>query len=124
MVAYYFQDQFAYGVENLHKRQTIRRKRNDGKDAKPGVELQLYTGMRQKNKCRLLKRAICTETNDVTIYSDAVFIDGTNKITDPDDLHQFAIDDGFFDWKEMRTWFENTYDLSPTRPFEGILIKW
>ena len=48
MVAYNFQKQFADAVERGEKRQTIRAPRRDGRHAKVGDKLQLYTGMRTK----------------------------------------------------------------------------
>lgn len=117
MVAYNFQARFADAVAIGTKRQTIRAPRKDGRHAKPGDALQLYTAMRTR-QCRKLRDAVCHDACDVLLE--------TNRITtfSPQELHAdldaFARLDGFVDWQEMREWFAETHGL----PFQGILIRW
>lgn len=117
MVAYNFQARFADAVERGTKRQTIRAPRKDGRHARPGDALQLYTGMRTK-QCRKLRDAVCHDACSILIEADKIW---TFK---PQELHldldKFARWDGFADWQEMREWFEAAHGL----PFRGVMIRW
>ena len=123
MVAFNFQPRFAAAVEAGDKRQTIRRRRRDGRDpCKPGDALQLYAGMRTK-ACRKLRDAVCVSVlkfridhNPLTgasrIYAGR-WLDGPHRAA-------MAAADGFADIDEMIAWFEATHSL----PFAGWLIEW
>jgi hypothetical protein len=113
------------------KRQTIRA-HGKRRHARPGEELQLYTGMRTKH-CRLIGRARCTRVRNITIAfrktwrRDWVKINGGRGpdgdiIDRPTLLDAFAQRDGFEDWRELRRfWAKHHKDV---RDFEGLLIEW
>ena len=118
MVAYNFKAQFADDVASGKKRQTIRAPRKDGRCAKPGDRLQLYTGMRSKS-CRKLVEPdpVCKWVNGIIIEQPGIrYTDGSECMT-PDVV---ARRDGFRDWPEMRDWFQKVHGL----PFHGFLIRW
>lgn len=122
MVAYNFKSQFADDVESGKKRQTIRA---NGKrpHARPGQELQLYTGMRTKG-CRKLKDTICLETLPVSINrtlseTRITMVIGGVEIVGYQ-LEDMAHKDGFKNSDDLFTFFEETHGL----PFEGTLISW
>lgn len=64
MVAYSFKRRFAEPILAGAKRQTIRADRR--RHARPGEELQLYTGMRTKS-CRLIARRTCVDIQRVIL---------------------------------------------------------
>ena len=65
-----FQKRFAVAAENGARRQTIRKRRRNGKVPwKPGGLLQLYTGLRARN-ARLLRDAVCKKTSRKSIRKD------------------------------------------------------
>ena len=117
MVAYNFQKQFAEAVASGQKRQTIRALRKDGRHAKQGDRLQLYTGMRTK-ACRKLRDAVCHDACPILIEHDKIWT------FEPQELHldlaAWAKRDGFESWGAMRAFFEQTHGL----PFNGVLISW
>lgn len=117
MVAYNFQARFADAVARGVKSQTIRAPRKDGRHAKPGDALQLYTGMRTR-QCRKLRDAVCHNACPVLIEANRVLTFEPQEIHE--DLDRFARLDGFADWQEMRDWFTEAHGL----PFEGVLIRW
>jgi len=117
MVAYNFQKRFADDVEGGHKRQTIRAPRRDGRHAKVGDKLQLYTGMRTTS-CRKLRDAVCHDTCTVIIEADKIWTFQPLELHT--DLEAWAQRDGFESWAEMHDFFEQTHGL----PFTGVLIAW
>lgn len=140
MPALNFQARFAPLVESGEKRQTIRKRRKDGRDPKPGDTLYLYTGMRTK-ACRKLGEAKCREVfpfqltaraetgnGNVNMFAGlsshrgggsrfraASLRDGTRSR-----IARLAKADGFSSPEEMVCWFEAAHGL----PFEGLLIRW
>lgn len=122
MPALNFQSRFAALVERGDKRQTIRAKRMNGRDPKPGDTLYLYTGMRQK-WCRKLGES---DVRMVTPFEIVITPDGgaywvmAEDVMTIDEMDQLAIADGFGGWGEMSTWFEQTHGL----PFSGVMIEW
>jgi len=119
MVAYSFKKRFAAPILDHSKTGTIRAPRK--RHARPGEELQLYTGMRTKS-CRLVARETCMAVHDVaidvgllTIHSIAV--DGVPIA----DLDAFARGDGFTDLAEMHGFWKA--EQSPGL-FEGVWIRW
>jgi len=138
MVAYSYQPMFVPPIERglktppgpRPKRQTIRA-RGKRRHARPGEELQLYTGMRTKH-CRLIGRARCTSVRGIKIAfrktwrRDWVRIYGgghKHEIIDrPDILNGFAQRDGFDDWCALRRFWAQKH--KNVRDFEGLLIEW
>lgn len=117
MVAYNFKAQFAADVEAGRKRQTIRAPRKDGRHAKRGDSLQLYTGMRTA-ACRKLRDAVCHDACPIVIEPDKIWTFHPQELHT--DLEAWAKRDGFETWAAMRDFFEKTHGL----PFNGVLISW
>lgn len=116
MVAYNFQKQFAEPVESGRKRQTIRAN-GKRRHARPGDNLQLYTGMRTK-ACRKLRDAVCHDSCPILIEADKIWTFQPQELHT--DLEAWARRDGFESWAAMRNFFEQTHGL----PFSGVLIRW
>ena len=122
MPALNFQARFAPLVESGEKRQTIRKRRKDGRDPKPGDTLYLYTGMRTK-ACRRIGEVECKDVYEINLQprfrdeSIGALMAGSGF---PCSLERLAELDGFKDPTEMFDWFEKTHGL----PFEGLLIRW
>lgn len=100
------------------KRQTIRAPRKDGKVAKVGDTLYLYTGLRTK-KCRKLGEAKCMGSWKVSISRDGVLID--NNLFVDHEADEFARDDGFKDFAELRAWIDKTHG---PEVFVGQVYRW
>lgn len=121
MVAYSFKGLFAPKILDESKRQTIRADRR--RHARPGEELQLYTGMRTK-QCRLVGRAVCTSIRRVVISfgrgcADQVRVDGAPIGST---LDEFARADGFEDWAGLSAFWRVNHP--GVDRFEGWLIEW
>lgn len=130
MPALNFKAEFADDVEDRIKLRSIRKRRKDGRDPKPGDRLHLYTGMRQKG-CRKLGEADCMRVRPVEIDHMGVTLDGRRLYcgtapafegsVNPDGYDSdFARADGFSDFQEMKDWFDHQHGL----PFSGLLIEW
>lgn len=124
MPALNFKARFAPLVEAGIKLQTIRARRNDGRDPRIGDKFYLYTGMRTA-RCRKLGEAICTERYPIIIELDGlhsafvvVRLDG--ELIQGNALADLARRDGFSDTCELIEWFDNEHGL----PFEGYLYRW
>ena len=124
MVAYNFQRQFADKVASGEKSQTIRAERRDGRHAKVGDRLQLYTGMRTK-ACRKLRDPdpVCVVSRRIEIHDDRIVlhvdgrtVNGRSSVA----TESMARADGFADFNAMKDWFRQTHGL----PFTGRLIAW
>lgn len=119
MVAYSFKARFAAPILAGTKRQTIRADRK--RHARPGEELQLYTGMRTQH-CKLIGRATCASLTPVSIHiPEGMVRIGERVLSRRDDLDLFAMSDGFRGWLDMREfWFDNHGEDE----FHGVLITW
>lgn len=117
MVAYSFKKQFADIVESGKKLHTIRAPRKNG-HAKPGQNLQLYTGMRTK-VCRKLVAVdpICWDVFDIKIDAETQLIWINNSKLSPDQDWQLIKGDGFNRTEDFWEFFKE--------PVEGMsLICW
>lgn len=132
MVAYSFQAQFVAPILNGTKRQTIRPERKGrSRHARPGDELQLYTGMRTKH-CRLIARAVCESVSPIAVnfapLCSEVHVDGTllTSISGRPSaliaMNNFARRDGFRDWPELKQFWRHHHP--GVDHFEGVLIRW
>lgn len=117
MPALSFKRQFADLVESGQKRQTIRARRQDGRDPKPGDKLFLFFGLRTKG-CRRLGEAVCINTAAVLIDRYRIVL-GASEMT-PAGEEALARADGFETAADLRRWFEAEHGL----PFWGLLIQW
>ena len=129
MVAYNFKERFAQAVEDGDKLQTIRAVRKRNGHAKVGDVIQLYTGQRTKD-CRKLGEGTCVAVEkvhipdrpyDITIDGHQLQMRVGGQNIDPSKFdNDFAVANGFEDYVDMFSWFQDNYIL----PFDGILIKW
>ena len=122
-----FQPRFYGGVEAGTKRNTIRPRPQNGILPKPGdrISCRAWLGKPYRSKQRVLREGTIVAVIRVTIRRKGVDFgamkwrdDSTKAVVDQ--LHAFAVRDGFEDWPEMRAWFSATHGL----PFKGILIAW
>lgn len=121
MVAYSFKPRFVDPIRASTKRQTIRADRK--RHARPGEQLQLYTGMRTK-QCKLIARSTCVSVDLVLLnFADCgvVRINGIVLFSDAA-MQKFSRSDGFTSWADMRAfWHENHPGIEQ---FEGVIIRW
>lgn len=134
MVAYDFQPEFVGLIRSGKKTTTVRKTRNGrSRHAKPGDQLQLYTGRRRPG-AELIGRAVCKAVTPVVLR----FVDrGRNEgVTwfwpgDPRfaaapshmrELNAFARADGFTGWAQLKAFFADHHP--GVDPFEGVLIEW
>ena len=128
MVAYSFRPQFVQPILSGAKRQTIRPHRaGRSRHARPGEEVQLYTGMRTR-RCTLIGRAMVESVHQVELMfsgpSEGYVLDARFTTADlyKSYVNTFARADGFKDWRELKAfWAEEHPGLDR---FEGVLIKW
>lgn len=137
MVAYNFNSAFVSQIEARTKRQTVRAHRR--RHARPGEDVQLYTGMRTK-QCRKLVSPdpICTRNDEIRIIRRDGFRIELNHIPLSDrELHNFALLDGF---DPIRQWphLPEMHAFDPVElmrrfwaiahpghgDFEGVVIYW
>jgi len=100
VVAYNIFARFAEAVEAGTKVLTVRGPRR--RHARPGEELQLYTGMRTR-QCRLLRRAPCLFVGPVLLRfgaDPAVFL-GEDSDGPALDLEVFAREMGYAGWAAL-----------------------
>ena len=123
MVAYSFRPQFVAQVEAGTKTQTVRADRK--RHARPGEELQLYTGMRTR-QCRLIRRARCIDVHPITLLFDddddeaeGIILPGFGF---PGGLEGFALSDGFASWAELKAFWRRHHP--GIDEFTGRLILW
>lgn len=120
MVAYSFKAMFAPRILDGSKRQTIRADRR--RHARPGEQVQLYTGMRTKH-CKLIARAACIAVEPVTLIfreGDGVAMEGFK--TAYGNLDGFARADGFDSWAQLaQFWSDNHPGI---QVFDGVVIRW
>lgn len=125
MVAYSFRARFVAPIEAGTKRQTIRAPRK--RHAKPGEELQLYTGMRTR-ACRLIRLATCRTVWPISLSMPRAglgeIILGERFINDPSNLDAFARADGFEDWWQMREFWRDAHGRDLPDPWSGVMIRW
>lgn len=122
MVAYSFKPIFVPKIVDGTKRQTIRAigKR---RHARPGEEIQCYTGMRTK-QCKLIARVMCDDIGAVTLSFErphevrftGKFLSGTAM------LNHFARCDGFESWASLVAFWRHEHGTIDQ--FEGVLITW
>ncbi len=107
MVAYSFKRRFVEPILAGTKRQTIRAERK--RHARPGEELQLYTGMRTKH-CKLIARVMCVGIRPITL------------VLAEDLPDTFAQRDGFASWDAMKEFWRKEHP--GVEEFHGVLIMW
>lgn len=122
MVAYSFKARFAPPILAGTKRQTIRAERK--RHARPGEQLQLYTGMRTRS-CKLIGRAPCLSVTSIRLdfqVRRVESLDTGTAWTTAEETDAFAVSDGFADWNAMAAFWAAEHpgiDL-----FSGVMIRW
>lgn len=116
-----YKTRFAPLIESGIKRTTIRLRRKDGRDPKPGQTLYHYTGMRTK-KCRRLRVAQCKTVSAIRItqYSCSSSISINRRRVICQALLDLVIGEGFESLSDMLNWFRQTHGPK----FSGLLIEW
>ena len=132
MAALSYNGRFVEYVENgllnrpgRTKSQTIRNFRKY--PIKPGETLYHYYAMRTKH-CKKLGESVCSAVNKIKIRARDVTVFANNhkyhlRIYKQYDLDQFALLDGFANWREMKLWWTITHGAD-CFPFVGQLIMW
>jgi len=120
MTAYSFKPEFRALILDGTKRQTIRADRK--RHARPGEQVQLYTGMRTR-QCRLIGRAVCSSVMPVRIGVSDAWVDlGHGEARGQSFLDGFARLDGFANWANLAEFWRHTHP--DTSVFSGVLIAW
>ncbi len=128
MVAYSLQKRFEERILDGTKFHTIRGHRR--RHARPGEELQLYTGMRTR-QCRLICRARCVEVQPIVLVFDgrdrfSLPAKDYESVCDPEGneraLDRLAVNDGFTDWADLKAFWREQHP--GVDRFEGVLISW
>ncbi|RVU15202.1 hypothetical protein [Methylobacterium oryzihabitans] len=127
MVAYSFKARFAEPILLGAKAGTIRADRK--RHARPGEQLQLYTGMRTRH-CRLLVRTACTAVVPVRLsfhrqFGPGVFVVDGERLT-ASEMDAFAVADGFADVLDMSAFWlaEHPPAAGDALDFSGVQIRW
>lgn len=127
MVAYSFKKQFSPPILAGTKAQTIRADRK--RHARPGEELQLYTGMRTKH-CKLVARVPCVGVETVRLVFSRRGASELFRVADqlipPAAMERFAQADGFPSVEAMAGfwWAEHPPEEGDTLDFTGVVIRW
>lgn len=107
------------------KAQTIRRVRKY--PIRPGDRLTLYWKQRTP-EIQKLGEARCVEVLSIKIFRNCYILNELTTIDDPEELLQFATEDGFCSWEDLTNYFgsdsRQTCLLNNHSLFEGVLIKW
>jgi hypothetical protein len=121
MPAYNFQPRFAPLVRSGTKRSTIRLRRKNGRDAKPGQTLYLFTGMRTK-QCERLLEIRCEKVRPINIiqraYGYRIRVRG--HLLGVNELRALRLSEGFVTMEDMMIWFKKHHGKN----FSGLLIEW
>jgi len=119
MTAYSFKRQFVEPILAGTKGGTIRANRR--RHARPGEELQLYTGMRTKH-CKLIARKTCLAVEPIELDFVRMRIHvGPLVLEHRVELSTFARFDGFPDFASMAAFWIWTHE---TFHFAGWHIRW
>jgi hypothetical protein len=123
VTAYSFKPMFAPRILDGTKRQTIRADRK--RHARPGEQMQLYTGMRTK-QCKLITRVTCESVQPIRLSfsgrGGSAIIAGGTGLEIIENLEEFARSDGFENWIAMRNFW--WHEHGAFNGFEGVLITW
>jgi hypothetical protein len=122
-----FSPEFNQAIKEGWKRQTIR-KWNEKRRFYPGMELQFYNHVRQKNMKQFGKASVYKKVKFYWTLDNNGHIQGYAFRSEAEGYEamtfdQFARADGFEDWKEMKAWFEARYSKEELeKPFQ--IINW
>ena len=104
------------------KRQTIRAN-GKRRHARPGEQIQLYTGMRTKH-CRKIGDAECKSVHeiDMEIGKHTLYVEIDGRAMKGGRIHDFARQDGFEHGEDMLQFWQTEH--RGVTHFDGSLIKW
>ena len=120
MTAYSFKAQFRAPILAGTKRQAIRADRK--RHARPGEELQLYTGMRTR-QCAIIGRAVCLDVRPVQINVEMqMWDDGEFTYEGKVEMERLAQADGFASWDDMREFWRREHP--GVLVFSGLVVRW
>lgn len=122
MPAYNFKCRFEPMVSSGRKRQTIRARRKDGREARPGQTAYLFVLMRTK-RCRRIGEGRIVSVDEIRMAakrSSGLTIKLNGRGLDAHEADALALADGFGSVPEMRVFFAKTHGL----PFAGTLVSW
>ncbi len=124
MVAYSFQSRFEPAIISRRKIGTIRAV-GKRRHARPGEQLQLYTGMRTRS-CRLIGRATCEGVLTISLCfaTPLVWLGHHIHGAPIGDLDKFARGDGFKDWDELVKFWADNHPGKRLWPWTGLWILW
>lgn len=122
MILSFSRDSFEGAIKAGTKIHTIRR--DEHNRWKPGMTIKFWMGspMNVKNNPYQFGKGVVDRVARIDIFPkrDIVIIlfsgEIFEKITSRDELNRLAVNDGFKDWEDMKTWF--------TEDFSGKLIIW
>ena len=123
MVAYSFKKQFGPPILANTKTQTIRAERlGRSRHARPGEQVQLYTGMRTR-QCTKLGESPCIAVWPIELHlRDGIVFANRGWSRTEEDPDAFARQDGFRDWSAMVAFWAAEHP--GVEVFEGVLIRW
>jgi len=110
-----FQPKFHLLVKYGQKLQTVRPIPKRMPERGDIISCRKWVDKPYRSKQEVLRESCINEVLPVEIRRDEVRVKNSRV-----DAGVFAKADGFVDFKEMESWFENTHGL----PFKGILISW
>ena len=122
MVAYSFKPRFVPLILSRAKTHTLRKERK--RHARPGEEIQLFTGMRTRS-CQRLGTGICRGVLPIRLDFDhrrVEFTTSGHAITTPDDTDGFAVHDGFQGWRDMAAFWAKEHPTVTV--WQGVMIQW
>ncbi len=122
---YNFKPQFVAPIKFGTKLHTIRAERKDGRVPKPGDDLKLFTGLRQKGKATVIDMKPCVSVKGVLITHSGdpecpVTVCVQGKELAREELARLARNDGFSDLHSFSQYFAGQANL----PLVGHLISW
>lgn len=120
-----FKPQFKGPILLGTKCHTLREPRKDGKVAKIGETLYLYTGLRQAGAQRICRPLRCVRSESIIIVPGerTIWTHHGSKLG-PDELEPFTVQDGFSNPSDFWKWWEGVCDRKKDSSVALHLIGW
>ena len=129
MPALNYKPEIAAAYESGAKLHTIRTRRKDNRNPRPGQTLFQYTGQRTK-KCRKLGEDVCQRVRDIQIWfprsGSLVCMELDGQRLSMAECAELAVNDGFENLQAMCDWFRDAYQVNNVDlwPLDALLIQW